>query len=57
MDCWLIYFEDDEMRPEVFTGDGAESAARKRFAALDQAWNVILFKALPAPPQEDPKCD
>lgn len=41
--AWLILFDDAEVKPEVFTGNGAERAARERFKALSDNWNAHLF--------------
>lgn len=37
---WVIWFEDHEMKHEVFT---SEEAARARHAAVALSWNVRLF--------------
>jgi len=37
---WLIYFEDADMRPELFT---SEDSARARLMACRQNWNCHLF--------------
>jgi hypothetical protein len=51
--AWLIYFHDADIRPEVFTGEGAEAAARRRFADLRQSWTVDLFQQLAQQPAGD----
>lgn len=40
---WLIFFEDQDMRPEFFTD---ESAAKARMAVLSQSWSCHLFVAI-----------
>jgi hypothetical protein len=40
---WLIYFHDQDVRPEIFT---EEVPARERFDSLIQSWNVVLFKSV-----------
>lgn len=46
MSAWLIYFEDHEVRPEIFTGENAEEAARCRFIAISDNWNAHLFECV-----------
>jgi hypothetical protein len=41
--CWLIYFDDADRKCEVFTGKGAEDAARTRSIDVAGAWNHTLF--------------
>jgi hypothetical protein len=41
--AYLIFFEDFDMRPEVFKGAGAERAARLRFNAVLSNWTAHLF--------------
>jgi hypothetical protein len=44
---WLLYFEDADRRPEIFTD---EAGARTRFADCSHTWACHLFKsAAPAP--------
>ncbi len=38
---WLIYYEDQGVKPELFTD---ESAAREHFALRLESWNCHLFK-------------
>lgn len=38
---WLIYYEDREIAPEIFTDEGA---ARERFASRLANWNCHLFR-------------
>ncbi len=47
---WLIHFDDAEMGPEIFTGEGAEEGARARFARLLESWNCHLFCNVPVAP-------
>ncbi len=42
---WVIWFEDAEVLPEVFTGTGAEAAARKRFESAIVSWSAHLLKS------------
>lgn len=56
---WLIFFDDHDRRPEVFTD---EAAARKRFADISANWNAMLFSSAesncrdnPALRQSEPK--
>lgn len=44
---WLIYFDDHEMRPEVFIGPMAEANARARFDQLLVGWSCHLFRSVP----------
>jgi hypothetical protein len=49
--AWLIYFDDRDMPPEIFTGCGAEDAAHKRFKMVSGNWNCTLFQSVsPSPP-------
>ena len=41
--AWLIYFDDADIKPEVFTGEGAGEFAQKRYESLCQHWSVTLF--------------
>lgn len=41
--AWLIHFDDTDMKPEIFVGDGGGKAARKRLQELSQSWAVTLF--------------
>lgn len=40
---WLIFFEDTEVRPEIFSGCGATEAAHKRFDQVRTGYNCRLF--------------
>lgn len=40
-DYWLIYFEDDELRPEIFTD---EQTARARQKIVNETFTCTLFK-------------
>lgn len=46
--CFLIFFEDQDRRPEIFTlGGNAEAAARHRFElVLSRGWNAHLFQRI-----------
>ena len=50
MDAWLIYFEDVDVRPEIFTGEGAEQAARHAYKRALTNWNCHLFQKVAEPP-------
>lgn len=41
---WLIFYEDNDMAPEVFCGAGAEQAAKARYEIARQHWSCILFR-------------
>jgi len=43
-DAFLIFYDDQERRPEVFSGHGAEEAARRRFEQISGQWNAHLFE-------------
>jgi hypothetical protein len=45
-DAWLILFDDADVGPELFTGEGAERAAKLRYEALAQSWSVYLFRSV-----------
>ncbi len=46
MEAWLIYFDDSELPPEVFTGPDCEDAAKTRYKSLALNWSVTLFEAV-----------
>ncbi len=41
--AWLIYYEDADVRPEVFAGFGAETGAKRRFRQVTIGYNAHLF--------------
>lgn len=41
--AWLLWYEDNSVEPEVFSGLGAEKAARARFESARQNWTCRLF--------------
>lgn len=43
-EVWLIYFEDADMKPEVFIGNGAKESARARFRQLAGNCDCSLFQ-------------
>lgn len=45
--AWLIFFEDTEVKPELFMGEGAEAAARYRHKELLLRWNCHLMMTAP----------
>ncbi len=49
---WIIYFEDADKAPEVFTGEGSGEAARVRFAECQLAWTCHLFASVYDVPME-----
>lgn len=44
---FVIFFDDTEVRPEVFMGAGAEDAARYRHKELLLRWNCHLLTTVP----------
>lgn len=40
---WLIYFHDKDVQPEVFAGEGAEDAARRRYDQVSTGYNCHLM--------------
>ena len=48
-EAWVILFEDAEVKPEVFIGEGAEQAARHRFKKCLLNWNCHLLCTAAAP--------
>ena len=42
--AFLILYDDADMPPEVFCGEGAETAARARFASAKGHWSCTLFQ-------------
>lgn len=46
-EAWVIMFEDVDVSPEVFIGEGAEAAARHRFKANLLNWNCHLLCTAP----------
>jgi hypothetical protein len=42
----MVLFEDADIEPELFTGEGAERAARFRFSAAAVSWSVYLFRSV-----------
>lgn len=48
---WLIYFSDQDVRPEIYTD---EESARLAFKKLSDSWTCRLFtEALPPTPQQE----
>jgi hypothetical protein len=43
-DVWLIYFEDQQVPAEIYSGDDAEVNARERFGILSSSWSCHLFR-------------
>lgn len=41
--AWLILYDDQDVKPEIFSGEGAEAAAKYRFRQLSTNWNAHLF--------------
>lgn len=45
---WMVYFEDTAMKsPEIFFGEGAEIAARRRYEQAKDHWSCHLLSRLP----------
>jgi len=43
---WLLWYEDHTVPPEVFSGFGAEQAARLSFLRAKQHWTCRLFEEI-----------
>jgi hypothetical protein len=43
---WIIAYEDAEIPIEVFTGEGAEAAARTRYAQAKDSFTCHLFASV-----------
>lgn len=41
---WAIFFEDADVPPEIFMGEGAEKAAKSTFKAMKDNWNCVLLR-------------
>lgn len=59
---FVIMFDDRDVPPEVFGGEGAEVAAHARFEQVLTSYNANLFQRIddgrrPLPSQEDPNLD
>lgn len=46
---WMVYYEDAEVKPEVFFGPGAEQAARGRFEVAEDNWSCHLLARICTP--------
>lgn len=44
---WMVFYEDADMRPEVFFGEGAEQGARARYASAKDNWSCHLLSRVP----------
>lgn len=44
--AFVIHFDDRDRPIEVYTGNGAERAARQRFEGLLSNWNCQLFRMI-----------
>jgi hypothetical protein len=42
---WIVWYADPDRKPEHFSGDGAEQAARHRWNEQRQAWTCWLFRS------------
>ncbi len=40
---WIIHYEDQDIEDEVFSGEGAEISARRRFDQQRNSWSISLF--------------
>jgi hypothetical protein len=47
-DVWLLWYEDPDHGPEIFSGSGATARATARYDQQRQAWSCHLFLRLPA---------
>ena len=52
---YLIYFEDAEVPCDIYDGQGAEEAARKRFKDASQNWACHLFQKIETNATEQPQ--
>ena len=43
-EVWLIWYEDQDRKPELFSGCGATEAAKRRYEQLSITWNCHLFR-------------
>lgn len=43
---WILFFEDQDMRPEHFGGTGAREAAIKRYIQASTQWSCHLFQKM-----------
>lgn len=44
--AWMIWYEDRDRAPEVFSGLGAAIFARERYRVASFAWNCHLFEKI-----------
>lgn len=44
---WMVYYEDASVAPEIFFGEGAEQAARARYAQAKVSWSCHLLSRWP----------
>ena len=51
---WVIFFHDAGVKPEVFIGPDAESAARRRYFDVRQGYNCALLCGAPLAPVTPP---
>lgn len=49
----LIFFDDQDRRPEIFAGRGATAAAHHRFKVISAQWNAHLFVKLKSNSRDD----
>lgn len=50
---WMIYFDDADRRPEIFTDEGC---ARKRYEQISVSWNAHLFKRVHSNSRDYDQC-
>lgn len=43
-DIWLIFFEEADVKSEIFSGEGCENVAKKRFEQCSISWSCYLFQ-------------
>lgn len=44
---WMVYYEDADVKPEIFFGEGSEVAARARYAQANMSWSCHLLSRVP----------
>jgi hypothetical protein len=50
----LIFYDDTEVKPEIFAGRGATAAAHHRFKLISARWNAHLFVKIKSNSRDDP---
>ena len=44
---WMVHYEEAGKPPEIFFGEGAENAARQRYAVANHNWSCHLLSRVP----------